>query len=313
MKKSIISAIISIGFLAPYAGAEVNFDQGVDVKAAITEAVSADVVLPAADRYPGYTRYTRDCASFSYGPSDIEIMSERVRLQSTEYVQECHTTMQPGPNNTQVPVQHCYERPGQTWRETVRLNIKQRKLLPWERETFDICLEGPWSSLYVREAGYKYNERRLGGYDTLFELTPQYKIATRPDENGLSIGEFSYAGGKYSFKVNDAWAKEYAGEKVAIKVDLFRAVPGWFDGFRGGKEFMFSAAPGYEMSFAESDLGRSPAADNKNLNDPDKGYEVITDEGTSLKFYLKWGFRRLGAISKDDFINKGHTPSVVVN
>ena len=300
MKNSIIAACLSMGFLTPYAGAAVNFDQGVDVKAAITEALKTDLILPDVDKYPGQVRYTRDCVRLSFGPSDTGILSEKVWLQSTEYVTECYNTGNP-------PAQNCYERPGQTWRETVQLNIKPRKLFPWENETFDACLEGPWSDLYADETGYKYAVKAIGNYDTLFELTPQNKIAMRADKNGINFGEFSYAGGKYSFKVNDVWAKEYAGEKVAIKVELFKDNPNWFDSSKGEKEFTFDAAPGYEMSFAESDLvPPGTGGNNNNFN----GGGV---KGGPQQMYLKWGFTRLGVISKADFVKKDETPRVEVN
>ena len=300
MKKSIVIAVSVLGVFAAAVNAQVNFDQGVSVQAAIEQAVNADLSLPEADKYISHAYYTRDCVGFSFGPGDNEIMSDKVRLQSTEYVRECYTTGNP-------PVQNCYERPGQTWRKTVQLNIKSRKLFPWENETFEACLEGPWMDLYVDEAAYKYSVKRIGNYDTLFELTPHNKIAMKPDVDGLEAGEFSYNAGtkKYTFKVNDKWAKEYAGEKVAIKVELYKDNPNWFATFKGEKEFPFDAAPSYGMTFAESEL---VIPDNSPDNNP---VDNNSFKGPK-KFYLKWGFKRIGAISKDTFIKKGKTSQVEV-
>ena len=236
MSKILAAAVLS-ALLAPSAGAEVSFDRGVDVKAAVTDAQKIEIVLPDADKYDGQRRYTRDCVRFSAGPGDNDISSEKVWLRSTEYIEECHTVMQPGPNGTQVPVQHCYERPGMTWNQTAQLRIKARKLFPWESESFDICLEGPWMHLYANRQAYKYAVDREGDYDVAYKLSPKEKIAMGPDEEGLSLAEFSYdaAAKKYVLKLGDKWAAEYAGEKTVVKVELYKDGFWFFDGFKGEK------------------------------------------------------------------------------
>ena len=299
MKKLILAVFVSASFLGA-ANAQVNFDQGVNVNEFISQAHNSDLALPVPAA--GRNSYSRDCARFSFGPSDTELVSEKVWLRSTEYITECHTVMQPGPNGTMVPVQNCYERPGMTWSEAGQIKIAARALLPWERESFDICLNGPWMDLYVNAAGYKYSARREGNYETLFVLTPQNKIAMKSDENGLSAGAFSYADGKYTFTVNDKWAKEYAGEKVAIKLDLYKDNPNWFDGYKGSKEFTFDAAEGYKMTFSEKDMEKPEAPDTS-----------FNDLRGAKKFYVKWGFKRVGAVSKDNFVKKGETPSIDIN
>ncbi|KAF0124984.1 MAG: hypothetical protein FD189_2029 [Elusimicrobia bacterium] len=313
MKKILIAAVL-LGFAGAAKAEEIKVDfdgnsKGVSTLIEQASGVSAD--LPVADRYIGHSRYTRDCVRFGFGPSDAAQTSERVWLRSqeyiqdchTQYVQQCHTVMVPGPNGTQVPQQQCsmrpvtqcYERPGQSWREAVQVKVEPRKLFPWERDSVEVCLEGPWSRLYVNQAAYKYSVSRTGNYDTLYTLTPGKKVAMDPDKNGLEAVEFSYEKGKYTFKVSDKWAKEYAGEKVAIKVDLYREVTFWPDSSRGEKEFVFDAANGYEMTFTEKDLQKAAASD---------------DYRGPKKFYLKWGFKRLGEISTDKFVKMEKTGSV---
>ncbi|OGR45391.1 MAG: hypothetical protein A2X35_03890 [Elusimicrobia bacterium GWA2_61_42] len=310
MNKVILAAVVSFGLLAG-ANAQMDFNQGVSVDQFISQANNQDLVIPRP--IAGFSRYTRDCARFSFGPSDAALESEKVWLRSTEYIQECHTqyvqqchtVMVPGPNGTQVPtqqchsvpVQNCYERPGQSWSQTGQIKVEARKLFPWERESFEVCLEGPWMSLYINEAGYKYTARRVGDYNTVYELAPQYKVAMKADENGLNYGSFSYADGKYTFVVNDKWAKEYAGEKVAIKIDLYKDNAFFFDGYKGSKEFTFDVAEGYTMTFTEKDL-EQPAVEENN------------DFRGAKKYYLKWGFKRVGAISKDNFMKKDKTPVI---
>ncbi len=305
MKRILIAAVL-LGFAAA-AKAEINFDQGVDVKAALEQASEKSADLPVADRYIGHSRYTRDCVRFGFGPSDTEQLSEKVWLRSQEYIEDCHTNYvqqchtvtgangQPQQVCSTVPQTHCWERPGQSWREAVQVKVETRKLFPWERDSFEVCLEGPWSRFYVNQAAYKYSVGKTGNYETLYTLTPGKKVAMDPDKNGLEAVEFSLEKGEYTFKVNDKWAKEYAGEKVAIKVDLYRQISFWPDSYKGEKEFVFDAANGYEMTFTEKDLQKAVADDNY------RGPK---------KFYLKWGFKRLGAISTDDFVKKGETEAV---
>lgn len=315
MKKTIFAALVLTGFIAA-ADAQVNFDQGVNMKEVVSRAVNADPALPAAPA-PKIGHYSRDCARFSFGPGDKELVSEKVYLRSTEYetvchtqmVQQCHTVMVPGPNNTQVaqqqchmaPQQYCYERPGMTWSQYGQIKVEARKLLPWERESFELCMQGPWMDLYVNAAAYKYAARREGSYDTLFVLTPQHKVAMKADENGLSSGNFSFVDGKFVFQVNDKWAREYAGEKVSIKIDLYRDGAWIFDGYKGSKEFTFDAAEGYTMTFDEKDLEKAAGEDAT--------YRDVDDRGAK-KYFLKWGFKRVGAISKDNFVKKDKTPTI---
>jgi len=296
--KKLIAVVLFISLISVLK-AEVNFDQGVNLDQVVRDSYGYGQYIPNPD-VPRYTHYSRDCARFTFGPSDGEIMSEKIWLQSTEYVQECYTYYVPGPNGQQIPQQHCYERPGMTWHNSAQINIKPRKLYPWERETFEVCLEGPWMDIYKYEAAYKYQIRRVGYYDTLFELTPQKKIAMDPDLAGLDIVSFSYdkETKKYTFKVSDKWAKEYAGEKILIKVELMKSVANWFDSSKGTKEFTFDVADNYEMVFGEDELVKPQTNDETYRSE-----KLFETKG----YYLKWGFKRLGTISTDKYMNKGET------
>jgi hypothetical protein len=312
MMKTLMAVLACAALAAP--AAAVDFDRGVDTKSFTEKAAALE--LPSARPVPGYSHYTRDCARFSFAPAEGDVLGPKAWLRSTEYVRECrteyvrecYTTYKPGPNNTQIPVQTCYlrpyercwDRPGMSWQQSAQVKVLARRLLPWETESFEACLEGPWMNLYTREAAYKYDVRRQGSYDSLFELAPLHKVPTAPDGNGLSYGDFSYADGKFTFKVNDRWVKEYAGEKVAVKIDLYSE--GWwvFNGYKGSREFTFDAAEGYTMTFSEKDLEA----------DSDKELDRSSPDRGAKKYFLKWGFRRLGAVSKNDFVKKDKTPSI---
>jgi len=293
MKKVIFTGFVLMSFVA-LARAQVDFDRGVNLKETISKARNSELAVPEA-RFG--SRYTRDCARFSFGPDAGDITSDKVWLHSMEYVQECNTVMQPGPNGTPVPVQSCYERPGMSWNQTAQIKMAARKLWPWERESFDVCLDGPWMDLYVNEAGYKYSVNRAGDYDTLFTLAPLQKVALDPDANGLNMGAFYYVKGLYTFGVNDSWAKEYAWEKVVIHIELFKDNPFWFDSSQGSKDFTFDTREGYTMYFSVKDL-------------ESKGPAEPADTRGASKFYLKWSFKRVGAISADTFMKKDQTPSI---
>lgn len=295
MKKLMIAAL-AISGLAAAASAQVNFDRGFDLKEVVSAAVSADPAVPAV---PGSKigSYSRDCVRFTFGPEDSGALSPKVYLRSIESETVCHTVMVPGPNNTQVPQQQCYERPGMTWYEYGQIKMADRKLLPWEKESFDMCLQGPWLNLYANSTGYRYTAQREGhsGY-TLFTLTAHEKQPMRADENGVNYAEFAFRDGKFVFRASDKWAREYAGEKTAIKVELYKD-NALFDSFKGEKEFLFDAADSYEMAFAEGDLAKPEA-------DPADGLRG------AKKYYLKWGFKRVGAVSKDNFVKKDKTPVI---
>lgn len=319
MNNRLIAVFVCFGILGLTIniGAEVNFDQGTDMKSVMEEINNSSTDIPVV-KYPGepyygepyydgsyYHRpyhgghryYTRDCARWTFGPSDNELMSERVRLHSQEYVEECYYTPS-GPNGQLV--EHCYDRPGASWRQSAQIQIKPRKLLAWEQETFEVCLEGPWMDLYQREVAYKYAVEEKGHYDVLFVLNPLYKIQTDPDINGLQFVEWTYdeTAKTFKLKVNDIWHNDYAGEKVLIKAELRRDIPFWFDSSLGTREFLLDVAPNYEL-----------VIDPKQLADKEADFNDIKAAKVK-KYYVKWGFKRIGKLSKDTFMKKGETPRI---
>ncbi|MDO8803497.1 MAG: hypothetical protein Q7R35_03615 [Elusimicrobiota bacterium] len=340
MNNKLIAALVCFGMTGIAGAADVDFDKGVDVSKAIEQAATLDYPYPGQPGfgnhqpgqwdnnnfynypgpYQGHVRYTRDCHTFNFGPSGGSLQSEAVRLESVEYVQECHYVPDPPqPHNPGQPGGHpggpghhpkeaaatkgmqCYERPHDVFRRTAQINIAPRQLLPWERDSFEVCIDGPRMDIRTRSAAYGYNISEIGQYDVRYELTPTYKIATAPDHNGLAAGEFSYADGKFTLKVSEKWAQEYAGEKVAIKVELYKDGFLFFNTFKGDKEFTFDTANGYEMVFAESELNTSKA--------------MMTPEDNTRgpkKFYAKWGFKRIGNISTGEFVKKDATAKIPV-
>ena len=281
---------------------DVNFDG--NKNETIIKEISSVNVPEAGYNIPPGIRRTRDCTRFTLGHSDKEITTEKVLLRSEEYRTECDTYYVPGPNGQQIPQQHCYENLWETYRAKVQLNLKPRKLFPWERETFEVCLEGPFTYLYQHEVAYKYKVNKKGYDDVLYTLLPEYKIPMLPDPDGINYTEFSYnkETNKYTFKLNDKWAKEYAGEKVKIKIELKKDIANWFDSSIGTKEYIFDVKSNYYIEFSEDELTKPKInnSDDETYKSPEKLFET-------RGYYIKWGFARIGEISKDKLIDKGET------
>ena len=353
--------------LVTTASAEVNFDKGIDVKSVIEQAGKTDSTKGFYPQ-PGDThsvRFSRDCKSFSFGASAYPISSQRVSLESTEYIEECHFVPAPPPVNPPnnggdhggqpgnhggpggdhggQPGNHggpggdhggpgghhkdftetkgfdgphpdhsyndqngqngnwqCHERPGRTLRNSAQLNIAQRQLFPWESESFNVCMEGDRVDFNTGSSPYSYGVDRVGMYDLTFNLTPNYRVATAPDSNGMSLASFSFKDGKFTLNVNDMWAAEYAGEQVAIKVDLVKDGFLFFNSDKGSKTFTMDAAGNYTLVFAEGDMQK-----NKDFMDDS------ADKGPS-KYFVKWGFQRLGKVSTNNYVDKGKTDKIPV-
>ena len=312
MKKA-LALLLCFAFTGIAAAQEIDFDGKSDIQKNVVQhsydSHNGHSVYYAPDvhRPMGHSRYSRDCARFSFGPDDGDILSEKVRLRSTEYVRECYSVPVTDAAGHTTYDQHCYERPGQSWSESVQISIKARKLLSWERENLEVCIEGPWSpNLYINEAAYKYTVERIGNYDTLFELTPEYKKKMNPDLNGIQFVGFKYnkADETYTLKIKDIWAKDYAGDKIMFKVDFYK--DGWwfFNSYLGKTEVTLACADTYEITFSEKDLEKSIV---EGMEEDFKGVKITKGE---KKYYAKWGFKRISDLSTDKFMKKGETPKI---
>ncbi|PIR15222.1 MAG: hypothetical protein COV48_15555 [Elusimicrobia bacterium CG11_big_fil_rev_8_21_14_0_20_64_6] len=249
----------------------VNFDQGIDASAILAqakEAAKADAEVVDA-QYMGGRRTVEDCVSVSFGAND-PAASPRFSLHSQEYVEECYQTGDPRNGGGR----QCYERPGMSYHELASVTLQDRKpLLPWERDTFRVCLDGPWLSIYDIETAYDYRLISGGSYNGAYILAPGKKIAQRPDPVGV-LGELDAA---MKFTLKDKWASYYAGESIEIKYTLKKDVPNWFDPTI--TEGILSAA------VAESylvDLSKNNFQNGK-------------------KYYVEYSIRRIGTVSNNKF------------
>jgi hypothetical protein len=158
----------SIAVLTAFAGlasAEVNFDQGVDVKAAITAAKASDAAVSA--RFPQMVNLTRDCKKITFGAAD-PLSSAVVQLRSQEEDQDCQ--------NMGYPVGQICTPSFQNFSANAQIVVTQpRELKPGQTETFEVCLWGSFLSMKPVSTVYKYNVNRVLD---VFQITPQGAVQT---------------------------------------------------------------------------------------------------------------------------------------
>lgn len=116
---------------APCADAAVNFDQGVDLKAAIEQAAASDIQVPNA-RFPMLTDLTRDCKKITFTQND-PLVSPEVSLVSYETSQDCQNMGYPAG-------QICFPT-SRTYHETPKITITApREFKPDQKEVFEVPL-----------------------------------------------------------------------------------------------------------------------------------------------------------------------------
>lgn len=256
--------------------AAIDFDAGLDAAAVLAEAktVSAPAAPVAAAnvRAAGFRRYERDCVSFRFGPND-GLVSESVWLRSTEWVEECYQTGDPRHGGGR----QCHERPGRTYRERVQVKLAERKpLAPWESDSFEVCLEGPWVDVRQHESAYEYRRAAGTGQEGTIVATPVKKTPMRPDPTGV-IGTLA---SDLTVTFADKWASYYTGETVSIKMTVKKHLPNWFDPTLLEKEVELPVASTYVL-----DLAAELVAANSR---PEAG----------KSYYVEYQVKRVGAVSK---------------
>ncbi len=245
----------------------VDFDQEIDAPGILRqskEAAKSDAGVVLAQSMGG-RRTTSDCVSVSFGAND-PAASPRFALLSQEYIEECDPRRDGG--------RQCYERPGMSYREVVSVRIRDRQaLLPWEHDTFRICLDGPRLSIDEVETAYRYSIVS-GDDDGAYILAPVRKLAQRPDPVGVR-GELDPS---MTLTLKDKWASYYAGESIEIKYTLKRDVPNWFDEVIAEGAVQSAVTESYAV-----DLSKKGTLEN------------------GKRYYVEYSIRRIGKVSTDSF------------
>jgi len=278
MKTPILAALLFAAAAVPaFAAADASFDQGVDVSALVAKAKDSakkDKTAVSAKSMNGL-RYDMDCATFNFGPND-KPASDRVWLRSQEWETECQPVGDPRHGGGQ----NCWERPGMSWSQGVQITLQNRPaLLPWEHDTFRVCLQGPWIYTDTIEAAYDYQNvspSRDGG-DIVLAATR--KTPESPDP----VGVLADLNAQLKVTFTDKWASYYSGEQIALKVELKKVVKFWPDSTLLEKEITLPVAASYGVDL------------NKFVS------EFSSKPEAGKQYYVKYSIKRIGAVSKPSY------------
>lgn len=259
--------------LSAQAARSQDFEQLLDSRAFLSQARMESTSIGRRDT---------DCATVSLGHN--EEVSQYVSLRSTEWYEECYWV--PGDPRRGGGHRQCYTRPGRTYHENARVRVTERKaLLPWERDTFRLCLSGPWLDARPVATAYKY--RQAGSTFGEVTFAPGEKQATKPDPAGIAVESLTPA---LVLTLKDRWASYYAGERLKLKLTVVEEVRNWPDATVGTLETeTASGGELYALALAQHLGGKLKAG---------------------KKYYVKVAFRRLGRVSKDDQVDAGKSATV---
>jgi len=286
-KNANIGALAAAGlFFAGFASAaetpSVGFDSGIDVPGMVEnlkEEAQAASIEPGEYK-PLFDRTERDCVTISFHPDD-PLTSERVHLESRMYRERCHTwTDHEGRSHRE-----CHDEWVRTERARVNIRIEGRgEMLPWERDVFEICLDGNWLHAWTVGASHDY-DLDVPYRDGTIEARAGRKIASNPDPRGITAADFAFDPGSKSFKLKlaDRWSSHYQGEKVRFELKLRRYYKNWFDNTVLKTEVELPAAEAYSFDFA------------------DYLDQLDGEIKKGKEYYAEWRFKRVGKISKDSW------------
>lgn len=231
------------------------------------------------------TYYTQSCKTFRFF-ADSSLVSDRYLLRSREQIETCYTNDQ--------GYRECTTHYVRSFEKSVGMSIQSRQLLPWENESFEICLKGPELRFRTHEAAYSYDMQQQGfDYERTYSLYPQGKIPTDPDQNGMTLQSFTYDPAAKNFKMSvfDKWARYYSGEQTSLRVKLIKNRSFW-----GDQTILERDIPMEPASVYEIDL--SKFADLSNLQPG--------------QYFVQWGFKRIGTVSKPNHVDRGQTNRIAI-
>ncbi len=174
--KKLMSLAVVLAFVQ-IAGAEVNFDQGVDVKSAVENAKASSAVIPAA-KFATPVNITRDCKKITFGAAD-PLASAQVPLASQEQDQDCQN-MGPYVGQICTPSFRNYSANAQI------VVTQPRVLKPEQKEVFEVCLWGSFLSMKPVSTVYKYSVNRILD---VFQITPQGPVQAAVSDKSASAQE----------------------------------------------------------------------------------------------------------------------------
>jgi hypothetical protein len=284
MRTPMIAALLFAAAAAPaLASPQVSFDQGVDVSAIVSQTKAA--VRKDKAQTPFHAmRYDMDCASVAFGANDKPV-SDRVWLRSQEWETRCTPVGDPRHGGGQ----NCWEQPGMSWSQGVQITLQGRgQVLPWERDVFRVCMNGPWVYVDPILTTHKYHET---GSDATGDYVESATARTlqAPDPAGI-LGSVTP---QFQATFTDKWASYYPGETVTLKIELKKDVPIFPDSTLLKKEITLPVAASYSV-----DLNKYAA-------------EFSQKAVAGKKYYLRYSIRRDGGtVSTKDYTDELETAKV---
>ncbi|MFC1521534.1 hypothetical protein ACFL6Y_03910 [Elusimicrobiota bacterium] len=244
-------------------------------------------IAPSRPRYADWT--SRDCEKVSFSPED-PLASPAFSLESKFYERVCE----------EDPIDD-YERCWDSWihteRRMVSVSIENRtSMYPWEKDIFEVCLSGYILYADVKDASHEYDLKHDGENTVTVKATAIRKIAANPDSKGISVDVFKYERtfNRIRLALSDKWHAYYAGEATEITAILKKKGFGRTSKVIAKKKARFSAADSYSIEFSNS-----------------KG-ELKEKLRPGSKYFIEWGFKRIGDISKPTQIKDKKTETITI-
>ncbi len=270
MRTPMMAALLLLAAAAApaLAAPQVSFDQGVDVSAIVAQAKDA----VKKDKTPvkmHALRYDMDCATISFGAAD-KTVSDRVWLRSQEWNTQCVPVGDPRHGGGQ----NCWEVPGTSWSQGVQITLQGRgALLPWERDSFRVCMNGPWVYADPIQTAYDYKEISNGN-DGDIVMAAVGRTPEAPDP----VGVLATVTPQLVATFTDKWASYYPGETITLRVELKKDVPIFPDSTLLKKDIVLPVAASYSVDLSKyaSEFSQQPAAGKKYY----VRYSIRRDGGT---------------------------------
>ncbi|MBU2574398.1 MAG: hypothetical protein KKH28_10020 [Elusimicrobia bacterium] len=289
-RKGLLAALLAAAFTLPAAAeTAIDFDRGAGLKAVMENLHDGAAGRPSFVIVRNSLSSTRDCKLFTFRADD-PLVSPPGLLQSSVYQTVCVEYQ---------GKQYCHDELVRTEKRNVTVALRgNRTMLPWERDMFDVCLKDTAVTVEVVEASHRYKIGKKAGPDKYqVEAVAKGKLKTEPDPAGISVDSWglSAQSGGLELALKDKWAAVYGkvkNEKTLIKATLKMEKAHWFDPVIFEKEFILSPADVYGIDFSKYAL------------------EFKQPLEFGRKYFVEWGFKRKGNMSKGSFKNGGATGRV---
>lgn len=284
MRTPMIAALLLAAAAAPaLAAPQVSFDQGVDVSAIVSQAKEAAKKDKTAVPFKAL-RYDMDCATIAFGANDKPV-SDRVWLRSQEWQTQCTPVGDPRHGGGQ----NCWEQPGMSWSQGVQITLQGRgQVLPWERDVFRVCMNGPWVYADPVLTTHKYQEVSNGSDGDIVEAATARTLQA-PDP----VGVLGTVTPQFVATFTDKWASYYPGETVTLRIELKKNVPIFPDATLLKKDVTLPVAASYTVDLSKfaAEFSQKPVA--------------------GKTYYVRYSIRRDGGkVSTTDFTDELETAKV---